>query len=101
MPTYVALLRKDPDSDFSVNFHDFPGCITAGATLKEAWNMAHEALAFHVEGMLEDGDEIPEPSSLDLVMLDPNNADALPFLVTVPIPAPAAHHKKWTQAVAV
>jgi predicted RNase H-like HicB family nuclease len=48
----IALLRKCPDSDFGVDFPDFPGCITAGTTLEETREMAAEALAFHIEGML-------------------------------------------------
>jgi predicted RNase H-like HicB family nuclease len=82
--TYIALLRKDPDSDFGVDFPDFPGCITAGSTLEETREMAHEALEFHIEGMLEEHLPIPGPSSLGTVMADPENAEAIPFPVTVP-----------------
>jgi predicted RNase H-like HicB family nuclease len=82
--TYIALLRKDPDSDFGVDFPDFPGCITAGSALEETRAMAAEALAFHIEGMLEENLPIPEPSRLDVVMADPDNAEAIPFPVAVP-----------------
>jgi predicted RNase H-like HicB family nuclease len=81
---YIALLRKDPDSDFGVDFPDFPGCITAGSTLEETREMAAEALAFHIEGMLEEKLPVPEPSRLDVVMADPENAEAIPFSVSVP-----------------
>jgi predicted RNase H-like HicB family nuclease len=81
MASYIALLRKDPDSDYGVEFPDFPGCVTAGATLEEARRMAQEALAFHVEGMLEDGDPIPEPSTLDQIAARENLRHAVPFLV--------------------
>src|SRR5918996_373027 len=84
MTTYIALLRKDPDSDFGVDFPDFPGCITAGSTLEETREMAAEALEFHIEGMLEGNLPIPEPSRLDVVMADPENAEAIPFPVAVP-----------------
>lgn len=87
MPQYIALLRKDPLSDFGVDFPDFPGCVTAGTTLDEARKMAEEALVFHVEGMLEDDEAIPEPSSLDAVMSQAENQDAVAFLVPVSIPA--------------
>jgi predicted RNase H-like HicB family nuclease len=83
MTTYIALLRKDPDSDFGVDFPDFPGCITAGSTIDEAFAMAQEALAFHVLGMQEDGEPIPEPSPLETITGDPDNAGAVPFLVNV------------------
>ena len=44
MTSYIAMLYKEPDSDFGVSFPDFPGCITAGTTLEEAWRLAEEAL---------------------------------------------------------
>ena len=84
MATYIALLRKDAGSDYSVDFPDFPGCVTAGTTMEEARVMAEEALAWHIETMLEGGDEIPAPSLLDEIMADPHNRDAVAFLVTVP-----------------
>jgi predicted RNase H-like HicB family nuclease len=84
MTAYIALLRKDEASDYGVDFPDFPGCVTAGHTLDEARRMAAEALALHVEGMAEDGEPIPEPSALDAVMSDPENREAVAFLVDVP-----------------
>jgi len=84
MATYIALLRKEKDSDFGVDFPDFPGCITAGKTLEEAHKKASEALRFHIKGMIEDGTPFPEPGSLDDIMADPTAAGAVPFLVTVP-----------------
>jgi predicted RNase H-like HicB family nuclease len=81
MRSYIALIHKDPHSEFGVSFPDFPGCISAGATLDEARTNAEEALAFHVEGMAEDGDAIPEPSSLEQIMADPENRDAVAVLI--------------------
>lgn len=68
---YIGLIHKDPDSDFGVSFPDFPGAVTAGKSLDEARAMAEESLAFHIEGIVEDGEAIPEPSSLEDVMADP------------------------------
>jgi predicted RNase H-like HicB family nuclease len=84
LTTYIGLLRKDPDSDFGVDFPDFPGCITAGSTLEETRMMAHEALEAHIECMAGLGQPLPQPSSLDEVMADPENAEAIPFPVAVP-----------------
>ena len=83
MTAYIALLRKDPTSDYGVDFPDFPGCITAGKTLDDARRLAVEALDFHIEGMTEDREPIPEPSTLDAIMADPGNRDAVAFLVEV------------------
>jgi predicted RNase H-like HicB family nuclease len=84
MTAYIALLRKEPSSDFGVDFPDFPGCVTAGQTLEEARLMAAEALALQVDGMQQDGEPIPEPSALDAIMSDAGNRDAVAFLVEVP-----------------
>jgi len=75
------LLRKDDASDYGVDFPDFPGCVTAGLTVDEARRMAAEALQFHVEGMMEDREPVPEPSSLEAVMTHADNRDAVAFLV--------------------
>jgi predicted RNase H-like HicB family nuclease len=87
MTSYIGLIRKDADSDFGVDFPDFPGCVSAGATLDEARRMAQEALELHVSGMAEDGEELPAPSSLEAIMADPENGDAVAFLVTLREPA--------------
>jgi len=80
---YIAYLHKDRGSDYGVSFPDFPGCVTAGKTLDEARRLAQEALALHVRGMLEDGETIPEPSTLDDLARDPARRGAVCFLVTV------------------
>ena len=83
MTSYIGLIRKDRGSDFGVDFPDFPGCVTAGRSLEEARSMAAEALALHVQGMVEDREPIPEPSGLDAVMGDLENRDGVAFLVEV------------------
>jgi len=77
---YIAYLHKDKNSDFGVSFPDFPGCITAGSTLEEARKMAVEALAFHVAGLMADGEIIPAPSTLDDLRSDPAMKGAVAFL---------------------
>ena len=77
---YIAYLHKDKNSDYGVSFPDFPGCVTAGSTLEEARRMAVEALAFHVDGMREDGEAIPKPSILDQLRADPAMKGAVAFL---------------------
>lgn len=81
MPNYIAVIHKDADSDYGVSFPDFPGCITAGSTVDEAKDMAHEALSLHVKGMLEDGDALPEPTTLEDIINDPDFTDVVAFFV--------------------
>jgi predicted RNase H-like HicB family nuclease len=81
MRGYIALIDKQLNSDYGVVFPDFPGCVTAGTTFEDAREMAKEALALHLEGM----EEIPEPSSFETIMADPDNRDAIVMLVEVPL----------------
>jgi predicted RNase H-like HicB family nuclease len=83
MRDYIALIHKDADSDFGVSFPDLPGVVTAGRDLDDARRLAEQALALHVEGLLEDGDAIPEPSSLDALMEDGDNRDSVAVLISL------------------
>lgn len=83
MRHYIGLIHKDADSDFGVSFPDFPGVVTAGTTLDDARAMAEEALALHIEGLAEDGEAIPEPSSMEDVMSDPDNRSGVAILISV------------------
>lgn len=67
---YIALIHKDEDSAYGVSFPNFPGCVTAGDTFDEAMAMAKEALGFHAEGMVEDGQELPKPSTFEELRAD-------------------------------
>ena len=58
-PFHIAIVHKETESDFGVSFPDFPGCITAGKNIDEAKDMAQEALTLHIQGMLEDGEQLP------------------------------------------
>lgn len=84
MARYIALIRKEPKSCFGVDFPDFPGCIGAGDTLEEATANAREALAAHIELLLEYGDSLPAPSDLDKIMADPHNRGAAAVLIDAP-----------------
>lgn len=86
MRAFIALIHKDAASDYGVSFPDLPGCISAGATLDEARALAAEALALHLEGLAEDGEAFPEPSTLADVMADRVNRDGVAILVDAPKP---------------
>lgn len=84
MRSFIALIHKVDSSDYGVSFPDLLGCISAGATLDEARSMAVEALALHLEGMAEDGEAVPEPSSLAAIMAEVINRDGVAILVDAP-----------------
>lgn len=90
MQNYIAIIHKDPKSDFGVSFPDFPGCITAGTSIDNAKDMAKEALTLHIQGMIEDGEQLPFPSKLEEIMADPDAADAAAYLV---VEVPDSKHR--------
>lgn len=57
---YMAVLSPGEGRGWSVVFPDLPGCVTVGETVEEAQASAIEALCLHVEGLLEDGEVLPE-----------------------------------------
>lgn len=62
---YPAFIVQDEDEaaeGFGAVFPDLPGCVSAGKTVEETAEMAAEALALHIEGMVEDGLPLPPPS---------------------------------------
>jgi len=84
MRQYIALIHKEANSDYGVSFPDLPGVVSAGRTLDEARDMAAEVLAFHLEGLAEDGEAAPEPSSLEEIMTGAQNKDGVAVLVAAP-----------------
>jgi predicted RNase H-like HicB family nuclease len=60
---YAVVIEKVPDSNYSAYVPDLPGCISTGDTLDEAKLNIHEVIEFHLDGMRQDGDPIPEPTT--------------------------------------
>lgn len=81
MRQYIGLIHKEDASDYGVSFPDFPGVVTAGASLGEARDLAEQALAFHVGGLIDDGEAIPEPSSLEQIMAAADNQELATIIV--------------------
>lgn len=90
MRNYMGLIHKEAASDYGISFPDFPGVVTAGKDLDEARAMAEEALTFHIEGMVADGQVVPEPSSLEDVMAEAENCGAVAILVPAKTGPPKA-----------
>ena len=50
---YAVVIEK-ATANYSAYEPDLPGCVATGATIKEVEAEIREAIAFHIEGMLED-----------------------------------------------
>lgn len=79
----IAISMGDETHAYGVVVPDVPGCFSAGDTLEEAFSNAKEAIEFHIEGMLEDGESIPQPTSLEAHKNNPEYTDFTFALVDV------------------
>lgn len=59
---YALVIEKAGDN-YSAYAPDLPGCVSTGRTVDEAERNIREAIAFHIEGLREDGQPIPEPTT--------------------------------------
>lgn len=59
---YAVAVEKAPDN-YCAYVPDLPGCVATGQTREETCRRIAEAIAFHIEGLKEDGLPIPEPQS--------------------------------------
>ena len=59
---YLVVIEKG-ESSYGATVPDLPGCIAVGETRAEVLRLIHEAIEFHVAGLLEDGQPVPPPAS--------------------------------------
>ena len=58
-----AVIVEEGENSFGAYVPDLPGCVAVAETKKEVMELIQEAIKFHIEGLREDGQPIPEPSS--------------------------------------
>ena len=59
---YAIVIEKD-ESNYSAHVPDLPGCVATGASIQQVEAEIREAIEFHIDGLREDGNVIPLPSS--------------------------------------
>ena len=62
MRRYAVVIEKAP-GNYSAYVPDLPGCVATGATIEETEREIREAIEFHLEGLRDAGETIPEPTS--------------------------------------
>lgn len=65
MKEYAVIYEQGPTS-WSAYVPDLPICVGAAKTWEEIQTLMKEAVAFHIEGLIEHGDPVPEPTSAPL-----------------------------------
>jgi predicted RNase H-like HicB family nuclease len=61
--TKYLIVVEPTQTGFSAYSPDLPGCIATGSTRAEVEQNMREAIAFHLDGLREDGQGVPEPQS--------------------------------------
>ena len=59
-----AIVVEKTKNNYSAYVPDLPGCVATGQTVMEAENEIREAIEFHIEGLREDGLDVPQPASI-------------------------------------
>ncbi|MFA7316289.1 MAG: type II toxin-antitoxin system HicB family antitoxin [Sulfuricella sp.] len=59
-----AIVVEKAENNYSAYVPDLPGCVATGATVEETEREIREAIGFHIEGLIEDGLHVPQPSSI-------------------------------------
>jgi len=59
-----AIVIERAENNYSAYVPDLPGCVATGETFPEVESQIREAIAFHLDGLREDGAVIPQPSSV-------------------------------------
>jgi predicted RNase H-like HicB family nuclease len=59
-----AIVIERAESNYSAYVPDLPGCVATGDTFPEVESEIRDAIAFHLDGLREDGIPIPQPSSV-------------------------------------
>lgn len=80
---YPIVIHKDKNSDYGVIVPDLPGCFSAGETMDEAIEMAHEAVECHIEGMLLEGEPLPAAQPIEHHQSNPEYAGGIWALVEI------------------
>jgi predicted RNase H-like HicB family nuclease len=62
MRRYAVVIERAP-GNYSAYVPDLPGCVATGATIEETEREIREAIEFHLEGLRDAGEPIPEPTS--------------------------------------
>ncbi len=62
MRRYAVVIERAPNN-YSAYVPDLPGCVATGATIEEVEREIREAIEFHIEGLRDAGEPVPEPTS--------------------------------------
>ena len=75
-------------NNFSAYSPDLPGCIATGSSVESTLNEIRSAISFHLEGMVENGEDLPIPIGLNSYVLETEEISVDDILTSVEVEMP-------------
>jgi predicted RNase H-like HicB family nuclease len=70
LATYLIVIERAEDGGFGAWAPDLPGCVALGDTQEACEREMREAIAFHIEGLRQQGEPVPRPSAVAAALVD-------------------------------
>ncbi len=88
---FLVVVEKG-QSNYSAYSPDLPGCIATGKTVDDTLDAMRSAIDFHLEGMIENGDELPNPRSLGTYIRETDEISVDDILTSIEAELPQMAH---------
>jgi len=91
MKTKFLIILEKGGRNYSAYSPDVPGCVATGESVETTLNEMREALVFHIEGLIENGDDVPTPKTLNYYIekTDEISSDDILAHIEIEVPQPA------------
>jgi predicted RNase H-like HicB family nuclease len=67
---YTVIVHNAEEGGYWVEVPSLPGCFSQGETIDEAMNNAREAIELHIQGLRDEGQEVPTEKDLVIGRVD-------------------------------
>jgi predicted RNase H-like HicB family nuclease len=67
--SYLIVIERADDGGYGAWAPDLPGCVALGETVEDCERHMREAIAFHLEGLRQQGEPVPAPTAVAAVMI--------------------------------
>lgn len=70
MSRYAVVVERAEDGGYGAYAPDLPGCVAVGETEEETISLMREAIEFHLAGLREAGEAVPDPSTVRVALIE-------------------------------